>query len=401
MAKTLDDIFNDDDFGLLNSKEKPSNIKTDEDRLIDSFEEINTFYEKNNREPSTATMSEYNLLARLKDFRVNDNKKKILKPFDRFNLLGFVEIEKKTFDEILEDDDLGLLDTQGDTSIFEFKHTPPQREKRAETDFVAQRRPMSEDEFAPYDISFQQIHKELKTGKRKLKDVDKLENNLQIDNFYLLDGILLYLESADIEQKHRGFKTGGRVRLDGRTVTIFENGAISNMTFRSLGKALQKGGKLVTKTDEEALKNFVEKNPNTISVEDLRDGWIYILKSKSINQDISSIKNLYKIGFSTVPVENRIKNASKQSTYLFSDVEIIATFRCYNLNTHKVESLLHRFFAACCLNIDINVNSKQKITPREWFVVPLQIINEAIELLLTGSIINYWYDIQENKIKLK
>lgn len=399
MAKTLDDIFDDDDFGLLNSKDKHSNIKTDENRLIDSFEEINTFYEKNNREPSTTSMSEYNLMARLKDFRLNDSKKKTLKPFDRFNLLGHVEMEKKSLDEILEEDDLGLLNSDGDLSIFEFKHTP-QQQKRAETDFVAQRRPMSDDEFKKYDSLFMQVHKDLKAGKRKFKDFDKSENNLQVDNFYLLNGLLLYLESAELEQRLRGVNTGGRVQLDGRTVTIFENGTMSNMNFRSLGKALQKEGKLITKTDESVFENLIE-NANGLSVDDTQDGWIYVLKSKSTNPEISAIKDLYKIGFSTLPVETRIKNASKQGTYLFADVEVVATFRCYNLNTHNFENLLHRFFGESCLNIDININNAQRITPREWFVVPIQVINEAVELLLAGSIIHYRYDLIGKTIKLK
>jgi hypothetical protein len=97
MAKkklTIDDIFNDDDFGLLESKVKTSTVKTDEDRLIDSFEEINAFFDKNNREPNTSSMSEYGLLAKLKNFRQNETQKKTLKPFDRHNLLGFVEMEK-------------------------------------------------------------------------------------------------------------------------------------------------------------------------------------------------------------------------------------------------------------------------------------------------------------------
>ena len=75
MAKTLDDIFNEDDFGLLDSNEKKSVIKTDEDRLLESFEEINSFFEKNKREPSTSSIAEYSLLARLKEFRNNESKK--------------------------------------------------------------------------------------------------------------------------------------------------------------------------------------------------------------------------------------------------------------------------------------------------------------------------------------
>ena len=106
MAKkklTIDDIFNDDDFGLLESKVKTTTVKTDEDRLIDSFEEINMFFDKNNREPNSSSMSEYGLLAKLKNFRQNEKQKKTLKPFDRHNLLGFVEMEKQTIDDILNE----------------------------------------------------------------------------------------------------------------------------------------------------------------------------------------------------------------------------------------------------------------------------------------------------------
>ena len=46
MPKSLDDIFNDDAFGLLDFKENKTIVKSDDDRLIDSFLEINDFFEK-------------------------------------------------------------------------------------------------------------------------------------------------------------------------------------------------------------------------------------------------------------------------------------------------------------------------------------------------------------------
>lgn len=399
MAKTLDDIFSDDDSGLLNSKDKSSNNKTDEDRLIDSFEEINTFYEKNNREPSTGSMSEYNLLARLKGFRSDESKKKILKPFDRFDLLGYVEMQKKTFDEILEEDELGLLNTDADTSIFKFKHTP-QQDERAEADFIAQRQPIPEKEFEKYETMFHQVHRELKEGKRKLLSFENIEKNLQVDNFYLLDGIILFLESADNQQKLRKLNSGDRLRSDGRTVTIFENGTKSNMLFRSLGKAIQKNGKLITKVDDSYLTNF-SVNSNLVSEEDIQNGWIYVLNSKSSNINIIEISNLYKIGFSTVNVADRIKNASNEATYLFADVEVVATYRCYNLNTQHFENLLHRFFGECCLNIDVFDKAGNRYMPREWFIVPLNIIEQAIGLIISGDIIKYKFDSHNREIILK
>ena len=135
--KTLQDIFDDDDFGLLDSKAKSSNIKTDEDRLIDVFEEINLFVDKNSREPNQTSMSEYGLMAKLKTIRENEAQKRILKPYDKHNLLGHVEMEKQSIDDILNDDELDLLSDENDLDIFKFKHTPKQVD-RGETDFVAQ-----------------------------------------------------------------------------------------------------------------------------------------------------------------------------------------------------------------------------------------------------------------------
>jgi hypothetical protein len=392
---SLDDIFNDDDFGLLDAKAKTSNVKSEEDRLIDSFEEINTFYDKNKREPNASSMSEYGLLAKLKNFRQDEEKKKIAKPFDRYNLLGEVDIEKPTIDDIMNDDDFGLLDTDKDLSIFKYKNIP-KPDERAESDFVAQRKPLKEKDFQPYELMFQKVHQEIKEGKRKIRPFYNIEKNLQIGNFYIVEGIMLYLESADLEQEQRELKSGNRVRIDGRTRTIFENGTYSNMLFRSLGKQIQKDGKLITNTYE-ATENELFVNANLVMEEDVQTGWIYILKSKSTNPKIASISDLYKIGFSSTHINERIKNAANEATYLFADVVKVSSYACYNRNADKLEQLLHRFFASACLDIDLFNEKGQRLNPREWFVVPFDIIEEAIELILNEDIVNYKYD---NEAKL-
>lgn len=220
---TIDDIFNDDDFGLLDSKANISKIKTDEDRLIDSFEEINAFFDKNKREPNNSSMSEYGLMAKLKNFRENEGQKQILKPFDRHNLLGDVKMEKQTIDDILNDEDFGLLDTDKDLDIFKFKHTP-RPEDRAETDFVAQRKPMKEKDFEKYEKMFLQVHKEIKEGKRKIKPFKDVDKHLNEGQFYIADGIMLFLERANLKREQENLKESTLNRKDGRTRIIFENG---------------------------------------------------------------------------------------------------------------------------------------------------------------------------------
>lgn len=402
MAKkklTIDDIFDDDDFGLLDSKAKTSIVKTDEDRLIASFEEINAFFDKNKREPNKSSMSEYGLMAKLKNFRENEAQKKILKPFDRHNLLGYVEMEKQTIDDILNDDDLGLLDADKDLDIFKFKHIP-RLEERAEADFVAQRKPLKEKEFEKYEVMFQKVHKEIKEGKRKILPFTNIEKNLHIGNFYLMDGLLLYLETANLKKQEWEQKSGNRVRIEGRTRTIFENGTYSNMLYRSLGKQIQKNGKLITNTYEK-LQQDLFVNSGLVKEEDMQSGWIYVLKSTSTNSQIVNIKNLYKVGFASNSVDERIKNARHEATYLFADVKKIATYKVYNRNAAKLESLLHRFFANACLDIDLFNEKGQRLNPREWFVVPFEVIEETIQLILNENIVNYEYDPATKRIKLK
>ena len=391
--KTLEDIFNDDEFGILDSKPINSNIKTEDERLIESFQEINTFFEKNNREPEAASVTEFKLLSRLKALRKDAKKVEILRPYDSHNLLNTKE-EVKSVADILNDDDLGILGTDETLSIFKLKNVPSYTE-RAESDFTARRKAMKDKDFLPYETKFKKVHIELREGKRKLKEFKDVEQNLNSGNYYVLDGVLLFLEDDGIEKRQLGDSS----RNDGRTTIIFENGTKSNMYYRSLSKSLYNNGSTVSDTDKES-ETELFKNANIVKEEDSETGWIYILKSKSTNKDISSIKDLYKIGYSTVPIIERIKNASKEPTYLMADVAIEASYKTYNLNAQKFELLIHRFFSEACLNIDINDDKGRRITPREWFAVPLPVIDKAISLILSGEIVKYKYDsVQMSLIK--
>lgn len=403
MAKkklTIDDIFNDDDFGLLDSNVKASTVKTDAERLIDSFEEINVFIDKNDREPNKSSMSEYGLMAKLKNFRANECQKKILKPFDRHNLLGHVEIEKQSIDDIFNDDDLGLLEPDNDLDIFKFKHTP-RPEDRAEADFVAQRKPMKEKDFEKYEKMFLQVHKEIKEGKRKIKPFKDVEKHLKEGQFYIADGIMLFLERANLKREQENLKESTLNRKDGRTRVIFENGTLSNMLYRSLSKTLYNGnGKMITNTYDK-IEHDLFVNTGLVNEEDVQSGWIYVLKTKSTKKELAGIKDLYKIGFASGSVDDRIKNTKNEATYLFADVKKIATYKVYNRNADKLEGLLHRFFANACLDIDLFNEKGQRLNPREWFVVPFEVIEETIQLILNENIVNYEYDTETKTIKLK
>ncbi len=383
--KTLKDIFNDDEFGILDAKPQNSNVKTEDERLIESFQDINAFFVKNNREPEATNVTEFKLLSRLKAIRKDAKKVEVLKPYDSHNLLNTKE-EVKSVEDILNDDDLGILDTDETLSIFKLKNVKSASE-RAETDFTARRKAMSNKDFEPYETKFKKVHKELREGNRKLKEFKDVEKNLEEGKYYVLDGVLLFLEKDGSEDR----QIGDRTRKDGRTITIFENGTVSNMFYRSLAKALYNNGSIVSATDKDA-EDELFKNANTVNEEDVQTGWIYVLRSKSTNPDIASINDLYKIGFSSVYVNERIKNASKESTYLYADVHLLDKYACYNMDAQSFEHLIHRFFADVCLNVDVFDDKGKRVTPREWFVVPRRIIDKVVTLILSGAILKYKYD---------
>jgi hypothetical protein len=193
------------------------------------------------------------------------------------------------------------------------------------------------------------------------------------------------------EKQIQKFNSGVHNRPDGRTKTVFENGTESNMMFQSLYKALHENGKVVTENINDVNNDFLEKFSD-IRDEDKEAGFIYILKSKSDKQEIKEISNLFKIGFSKVSVEERIKNAPQEPTYLMADVKIVMAYKCYNMNPHKLEQLVHGFFGRSCLNIDVFDINGNRHTPREWFIAPLHVIEQAIHYIIAGAIVKYRYD---------
>ncbi|KAB1158110.1 GIY-YIG nuclease family protein [Flavobacterium luteum] len=378
--KVLDAIFNDDEFDILNVKPKVSSAKNEEERLLASFAEINEFVSKNNKEPQAnpSNIAEFQLYSRLKKIRENTEKTALLENQDVHGLLSIEKKEINSLEDIFNDDTFDLLDD--DTDLFDFKHTPKDYD-RAATDFVARRKPCKD--FHKYEPFFKQVQKDLVEGKRKIVEFN--ENHQNEGRYFIHNGILLLLEKTiDVKKDKFG-------KLDGRTKIIFENGTESNMKLRSLFKNLFTNGQSITDDLTKVNENFIEKFSN-ITEEDEEAGFIYVLKSKTKDERILAIDNLFKIGYSKDTVEERIKNAEKDPTYLMAQVRIITTWKCYNMNPQKLEQLLHNFFGKACLNIDVFDENKKRHTPREWFIAPIEVIEQAIELIISGEVVDYKYD---------
>jgi hypothetical protein len=392
----LKEIFDNDPFGLLNIIPKKSAAHTSDERLASSFDEINDFFENNEREPKPdpTNISEYKLYSTLRGLRENEEKMMALEPQDKYGLLNIEKKEITSLDDILGDDSLDILgdDAEG---LFTFKHTPKDYEK-AKADFIGKRFKCKD--FGKYEHLFKEVQDDLALGKRKL--VDFKEPNLREGNYYIHNGILFLLESITYEREDHYKKDGTRVRRDGRTKCVFENGTESNILLRSVEKNLYKNGKVVTQNVDEVIEEFTETFSG-ITKEDKETGHIYILTSLSEKEEIASLNNLYKIGYSSTSVQERIKNAENEPTYLMAPVKIESSWICYNMNAQKFESLIHRFFGHTCLEIDVFDNNGIRHTPREWFIVPLNTIEEAIYFIISGKIVDYKYDVKREKIILK
>ena len=393
-VQILKEIFENDPFGLLNVKPKKSATRTSDERLAASFDEINDFIERNEREPKPdpTNISEYKLYSTLKGLRENEDKMKDLEPQDKYGLLNIEKKEINSIDDILGDDSLDVLGD--DSDLFTFKHTPKDYE-RAKADFVGKRFKCKD--FDKYEHLFKEVQDDLALGKRKL--VEFKEPNLGEGNYYIHNGMLFLIETITYEREDHYKEDGTRVRKDGRTRCIFENGTESNILKRSVEKNLYKNGKVVTQNVDKVIEEFTETFSG-ITEEDKETGHIYVLKSKSQKAEISSIDNLYKIGYSSISVQERIKNAENEPTYLMAPVKIESSWMCYNMNAQKFEQLIQRFFGHTCLEIDVFDNKVKRHTPREWFIVPLGAIEQAITLILSGEIVNYRYD-KKNEIIVK
>lgn len=386
MEDWLQKIIDDDDLGLLDVKPKNIRITTDE-RLVKSFEEINKFIEENKREPELSSdILENSLYYRLEGMREDPNKIAQLKEFDTYGLLQEIEEKKEpqSINDIFDDDDLGLLSTPKENDIFSLGHGLEKKDRSIGAyDYVARAKKCKD--FDKFELLFKACQEDLKNGKRRLL---KFTSELSIKEgvFLVYRGMLVYIDKVgDFSQRNQ--------RKQARLRCIYENGTESDMLRNSLAKPMYSDGKIVTENFEEALKEF-----SGISEEDKPSGYIYVLKSLSRDPQVKSIKDLYKIGYSETTVENRIKNAVNEPTYLMAKVKIVTSYKMYNTNTQKFEDLLHRFFDPARLSIDVTDNNGTRHTVREWFQIPLGVIEQAIYLFQTGEIVNYQYSRDEREI---
>lgn len=381
---TLLAMIKDDNLGILTVK-KRARPPAPDDQLVNGFMEIVDWVDTHTAEPAENVQNiiEYQLHSRLKALRASPDKSKALAMHDKHGLLSSSKVIE-TLEDVFDDDDLGLFDDD-DQDIFTLKHVS---DERASPDKVARRKPCKD--FSQFEPLFAQCHADITSRDKELRRFTG-EQQIAVKQFFVLKGQLVYVAEMGEATEGKNKKSNARLRC------IFENGTESDLLLRSLATSLFKDetGRRVLGDREKALDEMAGLKP-----EDELAGYVYILRSLSDRSDIQSIDNLFKIGFSSTTIEERVANAENEPTYLMAPVKIVGGYGCYNqLNPQKLEGLLHQFFGRACLDIEVYDNDGKRHSPREWFSAPKGVIEQAAEMVVSGDIVNYRYDHQTESIQ--
>jgi hypothetical protein len=272
----------------------------------------------------------------------------------------------------------------GSSDITELRHVRSSVEKRAAEEIANRTVCQDFEEFKPI---FERVKRELKDGVRQALPLQKLEEirlaEIQEHQFFIVQGQIAYIAEVGEDFKTQYDRRDSRLRV------IYDNGTESDLLMRSFQRALHRDetARIITNTDIGPL--FAQEPAE----DDLASGTIYVLRSKSEQPEIAAHRSvLHKIGVTGGKVEARFANAKLDPTFLMADVEVVATYGLYNINRIKLENLIHRVFDNAQLDIEFRDRFGNPVKPREWFLVPLYAIDEAVERIKDGTITGYVYD---------
>jgi len=374
-----------DDFA---KPEKKGGRPPREERIIAGFEEIQRFVDKHGRAPQHGEdrdIFERLCAVRLDRLRSLEECRSLLAPMDHQELLSGKEIVAAS-PEAIDDDELmaELAGAAGGEAITQLRHVRKSADKRAAEEIA--NRTVCEDfeKFKPY---FERVKRELKSGIRRTLPVQKMDEIkmtvIQKGEYFIVQGQIAYVAEMD-----EGFRTQYD-RRDSRLRVIYDNGTESNLLMRSFQRALHRdaAGRLITNPDIGPL--FAEEPAD----DDLASGTIYVLRSKSDHPVVAANHDvLHKIGVTGGRIEVRVANAKLDPTFLMADVDVVATYELFNVNRVKLENLIHRVFDPVQVDIEIKDRFGNPVRPREWFLVPVFVVNEVVERIKDGTITQYIYD---------
>jgi hypothetical protein len=357
-----------------------------EERIIAGFEDILRFYQANGRAPlhgEGRDIFERLYAVRLDQLRKLPEAQTLLAELDHPGLLAGSAVAQADVDDLDEDALLAELGIGADDAdqhdITVLRHVRSSVEKRAAEE-IADRTPCADfDKFQPL---FEQVERELKAGVRITLRFGR-DTSIVSGNYFIIGGQLAFVADVGENIKTAYGKNDARLRV------IYANGTESNLLRRSLERALYKDetGRRLTDPDMGPLFGDAPE------ADDIASGTIYVLRSLSNHPFVVQHRELiHKIGVTGGKVETRIAGANKDATYLLADVEVVATYNLHNLNRAKLENIFHRIFGAAQLDLTIEDRFGNPVKPREWFLVPINVIDEVVQRIQDGSITEVVYD---------
>lgn len=360
-----------------------------EERIIAGFEEIQRFVEEHGHGPQHGEdrdIFERLYAVRFDRLRALEECRSLLAPLDRQDLLTGAEATVPASAEEMDADALmaELAGAAGESEITKLRHVRSAAEKRTAEE-IANREPCPDfDRFKPL---FEQVRIDLDSGVRTtrqfVKDAGFLKADINEGQFFILGGQVAYV--AEVGETFRA----PNGENDARLRVVYSNGTESNLLRRSLQRALYK---------DEAGRRITEPTAGPLFTgdsddEDIASGTIYVLRSKSDHPVVAANRDvLHKIGVTGGDITRRLANAKLDPTFLMADVEVVATYTLYNINRAKLENLIHRIFGPARLDIEIRDRFGNPVVPREWFLVPRFVVDDAVEHIKDGTITGYIYD---------
>ncbi|HMM78756.1 MAG TPA: GIY-YIG nuclease family protein [Pyrinomonadaceae bacterium] len=354
-----------------------------EQRIVAGFEEIERFVDENQRLPQHGDdrdIFERLYAVRLDRIRESAECRDVLKRLDSKGLLGD-EANLNLRKEITDEELLSELSdvAPSDDDLTRLVHVRS-REEIKSAEEIAKRNPC--EDFEKFKPVFETVLADLESGKRETL---KYENDSRIrkGDLFILDG-----QTVLVAEEGESFRSNYD-RDDWRLRVIYSNGTESDLLMRSLQRALNR---------DKTSRRIIERSlgPLFAQIEDdddLPSGYIYVLRSMSEHPFIAEHRSVvHKIGVTGGDVKARLANAKNDSTYLLADVEIIATFKLANINAKRLEALIHKFFASARLDLKLKDRFGIEVESREWFLLPITVIEDAIEKITDGSIGNFRYD---------
>ena len=355
-----------------------------EERVIAGFEEIQRFVDDHGRVPQHGEdkdIFERIYAVRLDQIRTQELCRIIVAPIDHQELLKG-SVSSNAVSSVSIDDDELLAELEGiavKAELSDLRHVRSNAEIKAAEEIANREKCKDFESFKPI---FQKAKNELSSGVRQSRPFGK-EVSVEIGNFFILNGQFVLVAEVGEEIKAPNGASDARLRV------IFDNGTESNLLRRSLQRALYKdeAGRRVTDPDAGPLFS------DTPEDDDIESGTIYVLRSQSDHPYIAEHRQLmHKIGVTGGKIETRINNAENEATYLLAAVDVVASYKLFGINRTKLENLFHRLFAPAQLDLVIHDRFGHPVKPKEWFLVPLQVIDEAVRRIRDGSITDVKYD---------